>query len=400
MCGIGVIGASHAGLSAALALRQEGYAGPLTIVGDEPLEPYDRPPLSKQVLTGEWARGDVMLPFDAEALGAEWRLGRAAIGLDAEARAVRLDDGSTQVFQDGVVIATGAKPRRGLGDALAGVHVLRTLDDSIALASDLAEGPRHVAIVGGGFIGAEVAAACVALDVPVTILEALSAPFERILGPDLGDAVGAIHRSRGVEVRTGSLVERLRGDASARVTSVCLSGGDELAADVVVLGIGVEPCTAWLQDSGLVIEDGVVCDPSCLAAPGVVVAGDVARWPSPDTGLLQRVEHWDNAIRQAGHAARRLLGHDVGRYAPVPWFWSDQYGRKLQLVGTAAAYDEVEVVVGSIEAERFVALFRRDDRLIGAFAIGCVRELNACRRLLADTAAWEDAVNELVALGA
>ncbi|HEX6417250.1 MAG TPA: FAD-dependent oxidoreductase [Acidimicrobiales bacterium] len=407
-----VVGASLAGLRAAEELRQQGFTGTITVVGDEPHLPYDRPPLSKQVLAGEWPVERLALPVAApgglDALGLDWRLGTRAEALDLDARAVALAGGDRVPF-DGLVVATGAAPRRlpGTGD-LAGVHTLRTVDDCLALRSHLEAGARRVVVVGAGFIGSEVAATCRGLGCTVTLLEALPVPLGRALGDEMGAAMGDLHRRHGVDLRLGVGVAGFEGDA--RVERVRLADGTVVDADLVVVGIGVTPNTAWLEGSGLALDDGVVCDATTLAAPGVVAAGDVARWPSRRFGELMRVEHWDNAITMGAHAARRLLagppfardgqaagsgagrGADVPPYDPVPWFWSDQYDRKIQLAGRSSGADEVLVVDGAPEAGRFVALYRRRDRLAGVLAMNRPRAVMTFRNLIERGAGWDEAL--------
>jgi NADPH-dependent 2,4-dienoyl-CoA reductase/sulfur reductase-like enzyme len=399
---IAVVGASLAGLNAADALRAEGFAGRLVVIGEEPHRPYDRPPLSKQVLRGEWAPERALLPLGSEVAGIDWRLGRRAVGFDSEALEVALDDGSRERF-DGIVIATGARPGTLAGDRLAGVHVLRTLDDSRELAASLAGAPARVAVIGAGFIGAEVAASCRGMGIAVTIVEAMAAPFEPVLGTELGARLAAIHREEGVELRAGVGVTRLEGDADGRVRTVHLSDRSTVEASVVVVGIGVEPCTDWLRGSGLSLVGGVRCDDACGVAPGVVAAGDVACFRAPRHHRARRVEHWDNAVRQGRHAARRLLAEREGAvgpaYDPVPWFWSDQYDFKLQLVGSTDGQEEVELVRDEPDARRVLALYRRGDRLLGAAGIGVARDIVAARRLLVSGASWSEAVATIVAEG-
>jgi len=363
-------------------------------VGEEPYVPYDRPPLSKQVLQGTWEPEQTQLRDTAafDGLEAEWRLGRRAASLDPEARTVVLDDGEPIAY-DGLVIATGATPRTLPGaESLAGIHVLRTLEDTLALRKELEGGPR-VCVVGGGFIGAEVAASCRIRGLDVTILEALPAPLARAFPPQMGQACVALHRDHGVEVRCGVGVEGF--DGAGRVERVHLSGGETIDADVVVVGVGVVPETGWLESSGLRLSNGVVCDETCATdAPGVVAAGDVARWPNPLFGEEMRVEHWSNAVEQGTAAAKRLLAAPGAAvpFAPVPYFWSDQYDTKIQFVGRCTTDDEIQVVDGSLEDRRFVALFRRGDRVIGALAFNRPRPLMGYRRLIARAASWDDAL--------
>ncbi len=394
-----VVGASLAGLRAAETLRVEGFDGALTLVGDESHRPYDRPPLSKQVLTGDWepdrinlsstvpAPADGQEPFD-------WRLGRRATGLDLAAGEVVLDGGERLGF-DGLVIATGCRPRGIGGESLAGVHVLRTLDDALALRADLERGPDRVVVVGAGFIGSEVAASCRARELEVTVIEALPVPLERVLGADMGALCADLHRDHGVDLRVGVGVEAFVDDGAGHVTGVRLTDGTTVTASVVVVGIGVIPNTEWLEGSGLTIDNGVVCDGTCLAAPGVVAAGDVARWPNARFGgELMRVEHWDNAIEMGVAAARRLLAadHDALPYEPVPWFWSDLYDRKIQLAGRAGPDDEVQVVHGDVAERRFVALYGRGDRVVGALGWNRPRHVMQWRQRLLDGMDWADAL--------
>jgi NADPH-dependent 2,4-dienoyl-CoA reductase/sulfur reductase-like enzyme len=397
------VGASLAGLSALEALRGAGYEGELVAVGAEASLPYDRPPLSKQVLQGVWEPEQANLRDVAhyDPLEIDWRLGRRAASLDLDHRAVVLDDGEPLAF-DGLVIATGATPRT-LADSsgtprapgsppLAGVFVLRTMEDCLALRKELEGGPR-VCVVGGGFIGAEVAASCRVRGLEVTVLEALPAPLARAFPAGMGAACAALHQDHGVDLRTSVGVEGL--DGSGRVGRVRLAGGGSVEADVVVVGVGVVPTTDWLESSGLELRNGVVCDETCAtAAPGVVAAGDIARWPNRLFGEEMRVEHWSNAVEQGAAAAKRLLASDEAAepFVPVPYFWSDQYDTKIQFLGRAAPDDAVAVVDGSLEDGRFVALFGRAGRLVGALAFNRPRQLMAYRRLIAGATSWDDAL--------
>ncbi|HLT68531.1 MAG TPA: FAD/NAD(P)-binding oxidoreductase [Acidimicrobiales bacterium] len=398
-----VVGASLAGLRAVEELRHQGFEGAITVVGAEPHLPYDRPPLSKQLLAGEWGLDRVALtvptPGGLDGLGVDWRLGTRAVGLDTARRRVALEGGEELPY-DGLVIATGATPRRLPGtDGLAGVHTLRTLDDALAIRAELDAGAGRVVVIGAGFIGAEVAATCRARGHAVTLLEALPVPLERALGREMGTVVAELHRDHGVDLRLGVGVAGFEGDG--RVERVRLADGSAVPADLVVVGIGVSPATDWLAGSGLALDDGVVCDATTLAAPGIVVAGDVARWPSRRLGELVRVEHWDNAVAMGAHAARRLLaeppfssgdGGEVEPYDPVPWFWSDQYDRKVQLAGWTAGAEEVAVVDGSTDERRFVAIYRRGGALAGVLSMNRPRPLVTYRRLVEEGASWEDAM--------
>lgn len=381
-----IVGASLAGLRTAEALRRGGFDGVLTVVGAEPHLPYDRPPLSKGLLTGAVQPCDTGLRQQGD-LDVDWLLGDPVVELDPGARFVRLASGQT-VSYDGLVAATGASARAlpGVDATLRGVHVLRTLDDAVRLRDALAAGPR-VVIVGGGFIGMEVASQCRGLGLPVTLVTP-----DPILGRTLGDlAWSAEQRARdhGVDVRTPRGVHAVVGCGS--VEEVVLDDGGRVPADVVVVAIGAVPATGWLSGLGLDLRAGLLCGPD-LAVVGladVVAAGDVVRWPHPAwAGAAVRLEHWSNAGEQAAAAAERLLrGPGVPPHAPVPSFWSDQFGVRLQGVGHPDLADAVEVVEGHAAGERFVAEYRRAGRLVAALVSGLPRALLPYRRELATSGA-------------
>jgi NADPH-dependent 2,4-dienoyl-CoA reductase/sulfur reductase-like enzyme len=375
--GIVVVGASLAGVRAARALRERGYGGRLTLVGDEPHPPYDRPPLSKEFLTGRADADRVRLPLDG--LDADWVLGRAAERLDTERRVVVLDDG-TRMPYEGLVIATGSRARPwGPGAPRRGVHTLRGLDDARALGAALARG-GPLLIAGAGFVGTEVAAAARAADVPVTLVDKAARPWIGRFGEEAASFVERLHRDAGVDLRCGTLVESLTGkspagDGDDRVTGAQLSDGTSVAADAVVVALGAVPATEWLTGSGLALDEGVRVDAYCRAlradgthVPGVVAAGDVARWPHPwMPGRGLALGHWSNAVEQAEAAARTLLLPDEpAAYRPVPSFWSDQYGVKFRSVGLPELADTVEVREQSIERRRLDLAYYRDGALVGA----------------------------------
>ena len=402
---VAVVGASLAGLRAVEALRAEGFGGRLVLIGDEFHLPYDRPPLSKQVLAGTWPPERAMLADNKkiDELRVELRLGHRATALDAGTRTVTLADGAA-VTADRVLVATGARPRPLPGtEGHGGVRLLRTIDDSTALRDHvLAVGPGcRVVVVGAGFIGSEVASTCAGLDCAVTVVEALGTPLQRALGSEIGAACGALHGAHGVDLRTGAGVAAVhRPDGAAGVPEgvagrVELTDGSSIPADVVVVGIGVVPNTEWLADSGLTVDDGVVCDAALFAADGVVAAGDLARWELHHDGAAAsvRIEHWQVAAEMGVAAARSLLaGRDAApAFTPVPYFWSDQYGVRIQVLGRPGPDDEVAVVDGALAEGRFVALYGRAGRLQGALAISRPRQLMAFRPLLAAGADWATA---------
>ncbi len=391
-----VVGASLAGLRAAEVLRGEGFRGAITMVGDEPHGPYDRPPLSKQVLTGEWPPERTALPAaSAATLQVTWERGVAATGLDMGARHVTLDDGRSLDF-DGLVVATGARARTLPGtEHLAGAYALRTIDDAVAMRLALDAGVERVVVVGAGFIGAEVAASCRARGVEVTLVEPLAGPLARVLGPEISQVIADLHAEHGVDLRMGVGVDAVEG--TTRVEGVRLANGDTLRTDLVVVGIGVIPNTDWLSGSGLTVDDGVVCDETTLAAPGVVAAGDVARWPNARyAGELMRVEHWEHALKMGAHAARRLLAGEGGGdpFGTVPWFWSDQYDRKIQLAGRPRADDQIAVVAGSLAERRFCVLYGRAGKVTAVLAMNMAGRVVRYRRALAEDEglAWEAAL--------
>lgn len=399
-----VVGASLAGWRAVETLRSEGFDGKISLIGDERHLPYDRPPLSKQVLAGTWPPEKAVLADKRRS--SEHRvhevLGRRAVRLDAGARKIELEDGSV-LEGDAVVIATGARPRPLPGtEALSqrdGLFTLRTLDDSLALRGAVtAVDAARVVVIGAGFIGAEVASTCAALGCRVTVLEALDVPLRNVLGTKIGSHFASLHESHGVDLRTGVGVRAIR-QAEAGTGDrlvVELEGGEAFPADVVVVGIGVIPETDWLADSGLTIDNGVVCDERLFAADGIVAAGDIARWQwRRDGGEEQiRIEHWQVAAEAGVAAARNLLAGrvDALAFSPVPYFWSDQYGIRLQVLGSPRGSDEIHIAEGSPEEGKFLALFGRDDRLRAVAAIGKPRQLMGFRPLLHEGSSWGDAL--------
>lgn len=390
MSPIVVVGASLAGLSAVDALRSGGHDGDVVVLDAATELPSDRPPLSKQVLAGtmEPAAAHQPLAGRLDDLGVDLRLGTPVAAFDAGALRLDLADGSS-LSASGVVVATGATPRSLPGPSLGGVHVLRTLDDSLTLRADLLAGPDRVAVIGAGFIGAEVAATCRELGLEVTLIEAAPAPMVRVLPEAVGTFVADLHRVHGVDVRLGVGVDGLVADGG-RVRGVSLADGSVVDATVVVIGIGVVPDVAWLEGSGVPVGNGVTCDQTCLAAPGVVAAGDVAEWFNPHFGERMRVEQWEHAIEQGAAAGRRLLvaDDDPAPFVSVPWFWSDQYDRKLQMAGRPAATDEVHVLDGSFEEQRFVVAFRRGDRCTGVLGVNRPRHVVQARMRLAESLDW------------
>ncbi|MEU6721378.1 FAD-dependent oxidoreductase [Nonomuraea sp. NPDC046802] len=391
-----IVGASAGGLSTAEALRRAGHEGAITLVGDEPHLPYDRPPLSKQLLSGQWEPDRLALrrPADIDALGLDLRLGASATGLDLTEKVVTLADGARLPY-DGLVIATGVRPRRLPGrTGVAGLHVLRTLQDAMSLRAGLRPG-RRLVIVGAGFVGAEVAATAHGLGAEVTVLEAGPVPLAEAVGEEAGRFVARLHDARGVRIRTATAVAQILA-VRDRVSGVLLADGEVVPADDVLVAIGSTPNTEWLSGSGLTVADGLLCDEHCAAAPGVFAAGDVARWHNPLFGAAMRIEHRTHAAEQALAVARNLLDPDRQRpFAPVPYFWSDQYDTKIQAYGQLRDHDEALVLDADAARPRLLVAYRRAGRLTGVLAAGVPpKTLRAWRALIAAGAEWSAAVAE------
>ncbi|KUL37230.1 ferredoxin reductase [Streptomyces sp. NRRL F-4489] len=414
---IAVVGASAAGITAAEALRRAGWTGLLTLIGDEPHLPYDRPPLSKQLLHGAWEPERLRLRTgeQLDPLGLDLRLGTRATGLDVATRTLTLDGGE-RLACAGVIVATGVAARTlPAADGLAGVFTLRTLDDALALRGDLAGGPRRLVVVGNGVLGCEAAAVARELGHDVTLVGREPVPMAAAVGSGIGELLAEEHRARGVRLLTGEVAgfetaaTTAGADAPARVGGVRLAGGELLPADLVLLAIGSAPAVGWLTDPALDTTDGLRCDAYCAAAPGIYAAGDVARWDHPVHGRPLRFEHRMNATEQAMAAARNLVAELAAEgalpgaaegaepperrpFAPVPYFWSDQYALKLQAYGLTTGADEVETTVLDRDARRAVALFGRDGRAVGVLAAALPpRQIRALRAVVATPVPWEEA---------
>lgn len=391
-----IVGASLAGIRTAAALRRAKFDGPVTIVGAEPHLPYDRPPLSKQLLLGQWEPERLALtnPEELTKIDVTVRTGSRATGVDTARK--RLLIGREELPYGNLVIATGTTPRTLPGTpALKGIHTLRTLDDALAIRAAMEAGAR-VAVVGAGFIGAEVAAAARIRGLEATMIEALSQPLERALGPEIGAVAARLHREHGVQLHLGASVEGFEGSSS--VEGVRLGGGTVVPADLVVVGIGVRPETAWLEGSGIELRDGVVCDQFLrTSAEGVWAAGDVCRWFNPLYDQEMRVEHWTSAVEHAMAIARVIVNPENMRpIASVPYVWSDQYDVSIQYIGHHGAGARPVLKHGSYESGQFVALFAEGDRFTAAVGFNMPRELNDYRRLLATRATLAEAMAHVV----
>lgn len=394
-----IVGTSLAGLRAAETLRQETFDGRIVMIGAEDRAPYDRPPLSKKVLAGEWDAERIALrkAEDLDRLDIDWRLGRTATNVNLAERRITLSDGESIVF-DGLIIATGGAVRRLANQPnWSGIHTLRTLDDSLALREELVEG-RRVVVIGAGFIGLEVAATARTRGCEVTVLEGLDAPMIRGLGAEMGRHAALVHVDNGVDLRFGVRVKALVEGQPGEVGAVALESGELVSADVVVVGIGVSPCTEWLEGSGVEIRDGVVCDRYLnVGVPGIYAAGDVCRWYNEIFDREMRVEHWTTASEQGAAAARNLIAESRGEtpraFAEVPFFWSDQFTARIQFVGRADGDENVSIVHGSPQDRQFVALYEKNGRLVAALGVSRPRQLMPFRKLIAERATFDQALD-------
>ena len=386
-----VVGASLAGMRAVGAARRSGFAGRISLVGAEPHLPYDRPPLSKAYLEADHEPEPPYL-CDAEDHATHPRtdvlLGVPATALDTRSRLIEV--GHREIHYDKVVIATGSVARKPLlAEGLRGVHVLRTIDDAVAIRRGLAAA-RSVVVVGAGFVGAEVASSARTRGCEVTIVEAAPAPLARALGAEMGVRCGTLHEANGTTLRCGVTVTAIEGRERRHVR---LSDGSSVTADLVVVGVGADPATDWLARTDLELDNGVVCDEMLATSePGVYAAGDVARWRNGWLDELMRREHWTTAAEQGEAAARNAVAPERAKpYTSVPYVWTDWYGVRIQFLGVCDG-DETRVVSGSPEEHRFVALYRRGDRLAGVLAMDEQAEVMKYRRLLRSRARWTDAL--------
>jgi NADPH-dependent 2,4-dienoyl-CoA reductase/sulfur reductase-like enzyme len=387
-----VVGASLAGLRAVETLRANGFADDIVIVDSAERILYDRPPLSKKFLAGEWGPERIALRKSEEIdkLDASWRTSTRITGIDTANKNVSTDNDESIAF-DALIIATGGTARHLPNEPnFTGIHTLRTFDDSEGLRNELTPG-RRLVVIGAGFIGLEAAATAKAKGCDVTVLEGLPAPLIRGLGEGMGRLVTRVHESNGVNIRCNVRVESIVGGSN--VTGVRIineTGISELVdADVVLVGIGVAPATSWINDSTITVKDGIVCNENLECAPGVFAAGDVARWPNAlfaDIEPTMRVEHWTTASEQGAHAAINALAHVNGTpqmpYAAVPFFWSDQFTARIQFIGRSTNADDVRVVVGSPDDGKFAAAYFANDRIVGVLGVSMPKAVMPARKLL------------------
>ena len=385
-----IVGASIAGVRAAQALRAEGYRGDVVLIGSEPVLPYDKPPLSKGYLVGAGA-AEVTLLTAAGALerNSDLRLGVPAVGLDRALSELRLANGRRVGFDD-LVVATGVRARPSPWGEGEGIHVLRTLDDADRLRAELVP-DRRIIVIGAGFIGAEVAATALGLGVDVTLVSATRDLMSRRLGDEIGALFSQKHSRHGVHAVLGRTVAQI--DGAKGDFRVLLDDGSELHGDVVVIGIGAVPNVEWLEDSGLEIDDGLVCDEflTALGAPEIHAIGDVARWRHPVRGDLTRLEHWTNAVDQARCVAHNIAHPDDRRsYLPVEYVWSDQFNWKLHIVGRTTAVNP-EMVTDPRTPDRIASLYSQNGLSFdGAVVLNWPRALVEVRRSIAAGSSLSD----------
>lgn len=387
-----VVGASLAGLNAVESLREAGYEREIIMLSAEEHLPYDRPPLSKEGLLAGIDADKLALrpPGWVDSMGVDLRLGTRASALDPQARQVLVDGGESLDY-DGLVIATGASARTlPTAPGAPKAHVLRNIQDAVALRAELEPG-RRLAVIGAGFIGLEVAATARQLGLEVTVVEVAQTPLSRVLGDDVGTWFRDLHERNGVRVICSCTVERL--EQHGEGARFALSSGESFDVDVVVAGIGAVPNTAWLESSGIELGNGVVCEEDLSTSlPGVVAAGDLALWYNATFDEAMRVEHWTNAVEQGRQAGLTLAGHRSA-YAAVPYFWSDQHDARIRFVGRSGGADQV--VIPQSDDQRMVALYGRDGVIIGAVCVNAPRQLARFRQAISDRVAWSDVLAEV-----
>ena len=407
MTSVVIVGASLAGLRAAEVLREEGFSGPISMVNEEEFSPYNRPPLSKQYLSGEWGEDRVQLrnPEQITALDLNFHNGVRAQRLDLSARSVVLSD-DTELTFDGLIIATGAHNRSlPVLEGRPGVFSLRTLQSAQNLRAALGNA-KSLLVVGGGFIGCEVASTARSLGLEVCIVEPQHTLMLRGLGSEIGAVLTNLHEQQGVDIRCDTSITQVSDHGHS--TAVQLSDGTTLTPDVIVVGIGAVPTDDWLAGSDVACDGGVITDEFCRVlttsgshAPHVVAAGDVTRTFSPTLGHLIRSEHWTAAQEQGADAARTLLCDLTDRSAeapvhdPLPYIWSDQYGKKIQIVGHLQPEDSIHLAKGSFEEGKFLTLIEREGQLVGAIGVGMVPGIVQTRSLLGEHTSINSALEKI-----
>ena len=401
--GVVVVGGSIGGVRTVQALRREGYEGRIRLLSEEFVEPYDKPPLSKQYLAGTKRLDEFTLLTrdEADKLGVELLLGAQAVALDSDWNSVALADGS-QISYEHLVVATGSNPRTTPWDAIDGVLALRSLRDADQLRLAI-DGASKIAVVGAGFVGAEVAATVRARGVDVTMIDPLPHPMARVLGGALAERFIELHRSRGVKLLLNTRVDSIR--KTSQGVELALSDGDALICDAVIVGIGTLPNTGWLSDSGLHIDNGVACDARGRATDvsGIYAVGDVARWLDPQDGIQRRHEHWTNAVEQAAIVAKVIVHGDAPDHRPTPYVWSDQFDWQVQVLGDPARGELADTIdyqpvtsEAGVTRTRFAAIYgAADGSTIGAVIVSWPKATFTLRRALASKAPTGDVAASL-----
>ncbi len=383
-----IVGASHAAAQAVDSLRREGFTGHLVLVGDEPELPYQRPPLSKKYLSGEFDPNRLWIRPASfyEQQRCEVRLGRRAVRIDREQRVLALDDGATLPY-DTLLLSTGGRVRPASvpGAQLAGIHYLRTRADVDRIRSDLAPG-RSVVIVGAGYIGLECAASCAKLGLSVTVLEMAPRVMSRVVAPEMSAFYQAEHASHGVDIRLDTTVAAFEG--GPRVSSVVCSDGSRFPADLVIVGIGIVPNMELAAEAGIACDNGIAVDEYCRTSdPRVYAIGDCCSHPSPHYRRRIRLESVDNAFEQAKTAAANICGREV-LHDKIPWFWSDQYDHKLQIVGLSQDYDRV-VLRGDPASRSFSCCYLKGNELVALDAVNHPRDFMAAKKVIGERLALD-----------
>ena len=399
MAGMVIIGAGHAAGQAAASLRQEKYTGPITIIGDEAHLPYQRPPLSKAYLSGSQEVERVYLRAEKfyQEKEIDLKLSTRATAIDPDAKAVELEDGS-KIDYDKLLISTGSRPRLLSipGSDLGGIHYLRTIDDVDGIRADMHEGANLV-IVGGGYIGLEVAAVGVEQGLNVHVLEMEDRILQRVTTPTMSKYYDELHRGRGVQIHTNTGVTGFSGDAKVRKV---MCGDTEFAADMVIVGIGIVPNIELAEAAGIICDNGIVVDDHCQTSnPDIYAAGDCTNHPNALLDRRLRLESVPNAMDQARTSASNMLGGDKS-YAAIPWFWSDQYELKLQMVGFSADGNR-EVMRGDMASNQFAVFYLKDNTVVAADTVNSPKEFMLCKQLVgkeADSAVLADSTSDLKSL--
>jgi NADPH-dependent 2,4-dienoyl-CoA reductase/sulfur reductase-like enzyme len=395
-----IVGGSLAGYRTAQALRDFGFQGTIHLIGNERHLPYDRPPLSKEYLARTLEEERIWLASlpELDRLELALGLGQTAVAVDVEGRQVELDDGFS-LHYDALVVATGARPRLVAGltptSRPESVHTLRTIEDARALSERLTEPagkPHELVVVGGGFIGSEVASTAQQLGARVTIIDSRETPMNAVLHADVGALLAARQAAAGVELSMRSRVQEIMVspgvDGHGPGTEVRSQSGVTHRADTVVVGVGVTPNTDWLEGSGLSIDDGLLCDSRLLAGPQIFAAGDVTRWTTPD-GSTRRLEHWTNAGAQALHVARNILADEAATdFQDVPYYWSDQFGFRLEVVGLPPANCDLEFAWGSPTSGAFLAVYRDHGQVVGCVGLDAREQIRKCRLAFQRADSW------------